>query len=328
MRVQRIVSVVAFLIILAALVSAQMSNGWGNVRVHIIYKNDRRAPMHLLVRLLAGSSSSQVTDGYTNESGVVVFDHVSVGTYHLEVSGDGIRKVESEQFEVDSRKISQTQFVTVERTDDGNSAGSGSATVSAKDFAIPERARREFDMAAEAMIRQEWKRAEGHLNKAIAIYPSYAAAYNNLGVVYGKLNEPAHERAALQRAVSVDDHFASAYVNLATLAIRQQDFEGAQAFLEKAVPLNPNDTHALLLLANVQLLNKNFDAAIATVGRIHSLPHPNLAVAHYIAARAYERENRLPEAKAELLVFLEEEPKGERADHVRDELKLVDQHLH
>jgi len=53
---------------------------------------------------------------------------------------------------------------------------------------------------------------------------------------------------------------------------------------------------------------------------VHAIPHQNLAVVHYIAARAFERENRLQEALAELQIFLTEESSGPRADHVREEI--------
>jgi len=61
---------------------------------------------------------------------------------------------------------------------------------------------------------------------------------------------------------------------------------------------------------------------------VHTLPHQNFAVVHYIAARALERENRLQDAMAELQVFLTEEPKGARADHVREEIAQIQHTQH
>jgi hypothetical protein len=46
-------------------------------------------------------------------------------------------------------------------------------------------------------------------------------------------------------------------------------------------------------------------------------------VVHYIAARALEHENRLPDALAQLQIFLTEEPQGARADHVREEISQI-----
>jgi len=50
------------------------------------------------------------------------------------------------------------------------------------------------------------------------------------------------------------------------------------------------------------------------------MPQDPHALAHYIAARAWEHENRPAEALTELQTFLQEEPSGPRADAVRKEI--------
>jgi hypothetical protein len=56
---------------------------------------------------------------------------------------------------------------------------------------------------------------------------------------------------------------------------------------------------------------------------VHSIPHQGLALIHFIAARAFESLNRPQDALMELQMFLTEEPKGVRADHVRDEIARI-----
>ena len=73
------------------------------------------------------------------------------------------------------------------------------------------------------------------LNQAIAIYPQYVGAYNNLGVVYSRMNDTAHEQEALEKAISLDEHFAPACENLAKLYLRQKDFPQAETLLGKAL---------------------------------------------------------------------------------------------
>jgi hypothetical protein len=50
-----------------------------------------------------------------------------------------------------------------------------------------------------------------------------------------------------------------------------------------------------------------------------------LAVIHFIAARAFERQDRPQEALIELRMFLTEEPTGARADQVRKEIDQIEQ---
>ena len=84
------------------------------------------------------------------------------------------------------------------------------ALVSATDLAVPPAARRELDGAATLIEKQDFSKAAQRLNRAIAIYPEYASAYNNLAVVYSRLGDIAREKDALEKAISIDDHFALA----------------------------------------------------------------------------------------------------------------------
>jgi Flp pilus assembly protein TadD len=259
---------------------------------------------------------------------MVGFDNLAIGTYHIAVTGDGIQETDSGIFEVDSRKISQLMYVTVKTPAKDKPSAGGGATVSAADLNIPKRAQKEFDKANDLIAKQDWKRAKDELMKAITIYPPYADAYNNLGVVYSRLGESAQEREVLQKAVSLNDHCASAFVNLGKMDIKEHNFSEAQTHLEKAAALEGNNPQTLMLLANVELMNQYFDAAIAHCQKVHTLPHDSQTLVHYIAARALEHENRSADAAAEFHRFLQEEPTGPRADAVRKELSGLENVAH
>jgi Tfp pilus assembly protein PilF len=301
------------------------SAGFGNVRIHVEYPDNHAAGMHLRVQLMSGSGSTPVAENFTTDQGTAEFTRVPVGDYHVVVSGEGIRTADSGPFEVDRRKVSQSLFVTVHSSNEPDSqrVAAASPSVAAVDLNVPEAARKEFDKATKAIADQNWTKALHELNRAISLYPRYAPAYNNLGVAYGHMNDAAHERDALEKAISLNDHFVPAYVNLAKLCLKQQNSAQAETLLENVNRLEPANAETLTLLAEAQLLNKHYDAAISSAQSVHAVQHQNLAVAHYIAARAFEHENRLPEALAELQLFLKEEPAGERANHVREEITQI-----
>ena len=301
------------------------SAGFGNVRVHVEYPDNHAAGMHLRVQLMSGSGSTPVAENFTTDQGTAEFTRVPVGDYHVVVSGEGIETVDSGPFEVDRRKLSQSLFVTVHSSNepDSNRVATGSPSVAAVDLNVPDAARKEFDKASKAIADQNWTKALQLLNRAITLYPQYAPAYNNLGVVYDHVNDAAREREALEKAISVDDHFVPAYVNLAKLCLKEQNAPRAETLLESVNRLERANAETMMLLAEAQLLNKDYDAAISTAHSVHAVPHQKLAVVHYIAARALEHENRLPEALAELQLFLKEEPDGERANHVREEIAQI-----
>jgi len=298
---------------------------FGNIHVHIVYPNDRSAGLHLRVRLLSGGGTP-IGEDFTNDQGAAEFAGVPIGNYHIIVSGEGIQETDSGEIEVDRRKVSQDLFITVRSSaSNANLADGRAPSIAAVDMNVPSGALKEFDQAAKAMANQDWTKAIQRLKHAISIYPQYAPAYNNMGVAYGRLNQPAEERAALEKAISLNDHFVPAFVNLAKMSLREHNSARAETLLENALRAEPANVETMTLLAEAQLLSNHYDAAIATARTVHSLPHQNFAVVHYIAARAFEHQNRPQDAVSQLQIFLTEEPQGARADHVREEIVRIQQ---
>lgn len=197
-----------------------------------------------------------------------------------------------------------------------------SAPVSVYDLVVPIRARKELDGANELLPKQDFSHAMQRLHQALSIYPSYAVAYNNLGVIYSRLGDPVREREALRKAISLNSHFALAYVNLGRMNIAEGDFGGAESALDKASGLEPTDPVPLMLLSYAEFMDRHFDEAIATSRRAHAMQKPH-SFAHRVAARVFEQERQGSSAIAELEMFLSEEPTGPRADAARKELEIV-----
>ncbi len=322
-------SIVVILLLTCA--RAQLRGGGGpasagNVHIHVVLSNDRNAGPYLEVQLMAGSVDQVVGTTYTNDIGEAEFLGVQVGDYHVRVSGDGIETTDSPAFEVDQRKVTQSQYISVRQLAESGPkpVSSHSGMVSASDLNVPQKARKEVDKANEAMAEGNWKKALEHLNKALVIAPQYATAYNNLGVLYAKTNDLPHEEEALKKAIAVDDHFAAAFVNYGKLCLQQKNFPQAETLLQKAVSVEPNNAESLMLLADAEYMNRHFEAAIASSHQAHSAEKYHPSFVHYIAARSYQQEGRQQDALVEFRLFLQEEPKGPRADHVRGDIAKIE----
>lgn len=299
----------------------------GNVKVRVTYDdNDRAVSVQVHVQLMSNGSNSAISDGYTDRDGMVEFYNVPIGNYHMVASGEGIETTDSGMFEVDTRKGSQYLYIRVRssRKTDATSKEAGGHTVSAADLNIPENAKKEFDKASDLMAAEKWPKALEHLQKAIAIYPKYVAAYNNVGVVYARLGNRELERDALKKAIELDSHFAPAFTNLARMSITDHDYPEAETLLNKAETDDPNDATVLTLLANVQLLNRHYDDAIASAHKAHAIPQSSHSLVHYVAARAFTHKNLVADAKSELEIFLQEEPAGPRAEAARKEMAQLE----
>jgi len=298
----------------------------GTISLQIVFAGGDGCPSEVQVQLSSGDGIP-VGRNFTDEHCKVEFSGLSTGSYRLIVSGKGLKEVDSGVFEVSSQKATQSLVITVERNSDGAGNKSTTPTVAAADLSIPKSAAKEFDKATASIAKEDWDKARQQLLKALAIYPQYAAANNNLGVVYGRLGDHAQQRELLQKAIACNDHFAPAYVNLARLEIADRNFPEAEALLSKATAADPGNPQTLMMLANVELINRHYEQAIADCHKVHSLPHAAQALVHFIAARIFEAENRPADATSELRTFLTEEPTGTRADAVRKEMSSLENQL-
>jgi Flp pilus assembly protein TadD len=297
----------------------------GSIRVRVIPGDARTCNIRATVSLVS-TSGARIAEDLTSSNCEVYFVNLAPGSYHVTVSGAGIENSDSGRFDLDPRRRQDLDInVTRARQAEYGVAEAGGPMVAAVDLNIPESARNEFDKANQFVAKGNWQKAIERLNKAIAIYPDYAEAYNNLGVVYGRLGDRVRNLEALQKAVSLNDHFAPAYLNLARMAIADRDLVQAEALLDKAVAIEPTNSQILVLLANTELLNHHYDQALANCRRAHSRAQGPHTVAHYVAARVFEYQNRPTDAAAELQIFLSEEPPGPRADIARKEMNALQQ---
>jgi tetratricopeptide (TPR) repeat protein len=231
------------------------------------------------------------------------------------VTGAAAAQIAANQDQFESKVQRSTEL-------DVTFAPAPSGVISASDLGVPARARKEFRKANELIAKHDVKQAIQKLNNAIAIYPDYALAYNNLGVLYSHLGDHVREREALEKAISLNDHFALAYLNLGKMHIGEGDFSAAEKALTQANAFDPTEPATLVLLAYAEFSDGRFDDAIVTSREAHELSGPH-ALAHRIAARAFLKKGDAEGAIAELKLCLEEEPTGDRAEHARLDLETI-----
>ena len=263
-------------------------------------------------------TSGPISDRRPDDQCEVDFTNVPTGSYHVELSGQGFAQSE----DIVTTTNGNSDF-EVELKGSGNQkATAGGPVISAADLGAPAKAVKEFDKSNLFINQQEFSKAIQSLNRAIAIYPQYASAYNNLGAIYARLGDHAKERDALERAISLDDHLAAAYLNLGRMNITDRNFPAAEAVLRKAASYDPTDSVALMLLSFCQFEDNHIDDAISTSHLAHGLRGKHSFV-HIVAAESLESKHDTPGAIAELELYLKEDPAGDRADAVRKELATL-----
>jgi len=305
---------------------AQLEKGFStdnHVRIHVAYSSGT-CDTSTRIELMQGPNS--VARGTPDKSCMVDLPGVPKGTYRMVVSGRGFAGIETDEISVGAFDNPPIE-INIPQAKPKDDSVFRSASTSVSDLNIPKRAAKEFSKASQQMEQQQWDRAAASLEQAIVLYPQYAAAYNNLGVIYARAGDRSREADALQHAITIDSHYAPAYVNLARMDIAANNFPAAESELKKATTIDPEDGVTLVLLAYAEYMNGHFDEVIRDCGKVHSLNNVPHAFAHWSAAFAFEQKKQIAQAGEEFRTFVKEEPTGRRADDARKELANIANYL-
>ena len=297
---------------------AQLDSSPGELQVTVVYANEQPLTVPVRVQLVDLAHMVRVEERYTNSVGQIMFRSVIPGNYSVHVTGIGILET-SEHIEVQAHKTTHSVIHVRLAEKAGDAKGPGD-TVSLADLNIPEKARKEFDNGAQAMDHGDLEGAVKHFEKATKIYPNYASAFNNLGVIAAQQKHFEPARTYFEKAVSLNDQLPDAYLNLSKLDLNQQKFQEAKQPLTKLLALEPNNLEALLMMANCELIAGQNESAVAYARRIHELPHEKFAASHLVAARALEASHHPDQAIEEYRIFLQEVPDSEFAQGARQAL--------
>jgi tetratricopeptide (TPR) repeat protein len=113
------------------------------------------------------------------------------------------------------------------------------STISMTALRAPEEARKAYGKGVAAMSRKNWAGAQKEFERAVAIYPGYAAAWSDLGEVLREQSKPNEARAACERALQADPKYIKPYMQLTRLALAEGSMQDAIRTAERAMELNP-----------------------------------------------------------------------------------------
>jgi tetratricopeptide (TPR) repeat protein len=135
-------------------------------------------------------------------------------------------------------------------------------TISATTAEAPGSARKAFEKGQEQQKQGKWDDAQKALEKAVAIYPKFAAAWFELGRVQLHKNNLPAARNSFQQSIAADSKYLSPYLALTQLAQHDQKWQELAEVSDKLLALNPVSFPEVWLsntLANYFL--ENFAAA-------------------------------------------------------------------
>jgi tetratricopeptide (TPR) repeat protein len=175
------------------------------------------------------------------------------------------------------------------------------------------------------IAERKWAEAKRPLEKAIELLPAYGeagSAYLLMAAAHRELKEFPAERAMLEKHVALDAESVEARLRLAELSVEAKDWPAVRKWAEQLLGINPliPEPHRYLAQAAEELGDRSL--GIAARRTLLMLDPLDRAEQHFRLSRLLFEEKRLPEARREVVLALEEAPRYRDAHQLL--VKIVD----
>jgi tetratricopeptide (TPR) repeat protein len=199
-------------------------------------------------------------------------------------------------------------------------------TVSATTALAPKDARKAYEKGLEAIAKKNPDEAQKNFEKAVALYPRYAAAWFALGQINEQREHAEEARKAYDQSMAADPKFVPPYERLSFMALKESKWQDLADTTDRMLQLNPYDypsAYYLSSVANLQL--QHLDVAEKNAREAIRLdPLKKNARAHYVLGLILAQKHEFTTSAASLHTFLDADPSAPDADFVRKQLEQVE----
>jgi predicted Zn-dependent protease len=273
-------------------------------------------PVKVTLKVLRGDQDST----YTDRDGRFELPHVAAGEYTLEVEADRSR----DRFEITSEKITvrtnTPNFVTLTLKPKGNQKQTRSdktISVAMLDQKVPAAAKREFETATRLSTEGKTEESIAALRRALAIYPDYLMALNDLGAQLLELGRLDEALVPLRAATRIDPNSFNPELNLGIVLVRKKIFAEAQVTLDRALSAEPSSA-AAHLYAGLAASGVNDDLrAERELKSAYDLGGRPFSVALVYLGKVYVKRGEKQSAINALERYLQEDPAGSNVPLVK-----------
>jgi tetratricopeptide (TPR) repeat protein len=263
---------------------------------------------------------------YTDNTGKFEFTRLVQGKYQI------VAEADKEKYEVATENVeiaggrNPTSIVTLVLREKEQPGRPKAAAVSAieLDANVPAKARKEFEHASSLNRDGKTEEAIEHLRKAIALYPRYLMAHNDLGAVLldlGKLDQAEEE---FRTAVNIDPSAFNPILNLGIVLVKKKQFLLARDTLEKAISLQGQAPSARLYSGLALLGTSEIDRAEKQFLAAHDLGGSEYAVALFHLGQLYMNRGERDLARQFFRRYLQEAPNAGNLAQVRKLIAMLE----
>jgi len=262
---------------------------------------------------------------YTDSQGQFEFPGLLPGNYRLEFEGD------RQRFEVGTESVQVFKgapvivTLTLKEKTSPVKVTMAAKTASVTELAqnIPSGAKKEFDKASKAANEGKAEEAIAHLRKAIALYPQFVMAHNDLGAQLlglGKLDEAATE---FRKAIALDDKAFNPKLNLGIVLVQQHKFAEAANVLNGALALESGSPAARLYSGLALMALGKLETAEKDLKTAYQIGGAQYALALFHLGQLYMSKGHQALARQSFERYLSDEPNAGNADQVRKMIAML-----
>ena len=326
---RRLLACVCFVVFLALALDCAAQRSADSARTFILNGmlrySDSGRPAELVKVDLRRFTGETLASAFTRSNGDFEFVNLPRGAYYLIVEEDGFEPVREavEIINTDRRGVIlylAKPLTIVSRT--------AEASISARDLALPKKAREAFLKGRERLVdKQDSRGSVAFFRRAIDELPTYYEAYHMMGAALLQTGQAAEAETAFEQSIALSQgRYVAAYASLASLLCDQKRFTEAEKFARRAVELDPQEWKGHFNLGRTLLGLNQVDEAEKSLKEA-ALRRPDFPDVHLVFANIYIRRKDYPTLLKHLDEYLRLEPNGalspaarEMRDRIRREM--------
>ena len=294
----------------------------GSIRGKVVQPNGNPISVAVMVRLenIRGTRATS----YTDNNGQFGFSGLMPGIYYVVLDADMHQEGDSATAEVFPNAPTIVTLMVRMRANAPAPVKKATA-VSAGELNqnVPAAAQKEYDRAASASKQGKTDLAITHYRKAIAIYPNFLMARNDLGaqlMTQGKLDEAAEE---LQAAIAIEPKAFNPRLNLGMVLVKQHNFTDGSAELRKALSLDSTSASAHFYLGLALNGMDDSEGAEKEFRASYNIGGTKYALALFHLGELYVSRGDRQAALKMFELYLSESPDANNVAHVKQMIAML-----
>jgi tetratricopeptide (TPR) repeat protein len=233
-----------------------------------------------------------------------------------------------------SDSVSLTQHRSMDNPDVGTiilhrTANVQGLAISMTTLMAPKDARKAYDKGLNDFKKQKLEDAERDFDKAVEVYPKFAAAWYELGCVQRDQKNLDGAKKSWAQALAADPKYVKPYLEMAETAFHDQSWQDVKEGTDRLLSLNPVDfPRAWYFNAVAKYELKDYEAAEKSArDGVKNDPGNTMPRINQLLAVLLAGKNDYPGAAEALRNYLKVAPNGPEAETVKKQLAVVEQRM-